>query len=85
MPPRPRRCGRPGRCSALPFRSVAGATNEMARDFLAAFAQARTNFMADLVIEFHSVPLTEAIIASPDFSRIVTVYDAGNQELSHTG
>jgi len=61
------------------FRSVPGATNEMARDFLAAFAQARTNFMADLVIEFHSVPLTEAIIASPEFSRIVTVYDVENK------
>jgi len=54
------------------FRSFPEATNVMTRDFLAAFAQARTNFLAELVDEFHSPTLDETTIAAADFGHLVT-------------
>ena len=54
------------------FRSFPAAANLLTRDFLAAFAQTRTNFLAELADEFHSPPLDEAAIASADFGHLVT-------------
>jgi len=54
------------------FRSFPEATNVMAREFLAAFAQAHTNFLAELVAEFHSPTLDETTIAAADFGHLVT-------------
>lgn len=61
------------------FRSWPEATNIMARNFLAAFAQARTNFLADVQIEFHATMLDEASVASADFGRLVTVFGVENK------
>jgi phosphatidylethanolamine-binding protein (PEBP) family uncharacterized protein len=61
------------------FRQSAEVTNALRRDFLAAFALARTNFLADLEIEFHSRALSEATIGSADFGRLVTVFDVENR------
>jgi hypothetical protein len=46
----------------------------MTRNFLAAFGQARTNFLTDLDAEFHSPNVNEAAIASADFSHLVTAF-----------
>lgn len=61
------------------FRSFSETTNVMVGEFLAAFTQARTNFLADLAIEFHSGKLDEATIASADFGRLVTVFGVENK------
>ena len=66
------------------FRSYPDATNVMAHDFLTAFAQARTNFLTDLAIEFHSATVTEATIASGDFGRLVTVFGVENKNFPVT-
>jgi hypothetical protein len=66
------------------FRSLPGTTNAMARDFLATFTNARTNFLADLTIEFHSATLDEATIASADFGRLVTVFGVENKNFPIT-
>ncbi|HEX4350236.1 MAG TPA: hypothetical protein VH251_07605, partial [Verrucomicrobiae bacterium] len=66
------------------FRSLPETTNTMTRDFLAAFTEARTNFLADLAIEFHSATLDEAAIASADFGRLVTVFGVENKNFPVT-
>ncbi len=66
------------------FRSLPEATNAMTKDFLAAFTNARTNFLADLAIEFHSPTLDEATIASADFGRLVTVFGVENKKFPVT-
>jgi len=61
------------------FRSLPDTTNSVTLGFVAAFAKARTNFLADVAIEFHSATLDEATIASADFGRLVTVFDVENK------
>jgi hypothetical protein len=61
------------------FRSFPETTNVMAGEFLTAFMQARSNFLADVAIEFHSGKLEEATIASADFGRLVTVFGVENK------
>ena len=61
------------------FRSWPEATNVMARNFLAAFARARTNFLADVQIEFRAPTLNDATVASADFGRLVTVFGVENK------
>jgi hypothetical protein len=62
------------------FRSFPDATNAMAREFLAAFAQARTNFLAEMAGEFHSTTLDATAVASPDFERLVTGFGVENRK-----
>jgi hypothetical protein len=66
------------------FRSLPDTTNTMTQDFLAAFIKARTNFLADLAIEFHSATLAETTIASADFGRLVTVFGVENKNFPVT-
>ena len=66
------------------FRSLTGATNRMAQDFLATFAQGRTRFLAELTNEFHAPTLNEATIASPDFGRLVTAFGVENRDFPVT-
>jgi hypothetical protein len=66
------------------FRSLPEAANGMKRDFLAAFSQARTNFLADLKIEFHSAAVDETNIAPADFDRLVTVFGVENKNFPLT-
>lgn len=54
------------------FRSFPEATKVMTEEFLAGFAQARTNFLAELAAEFHSATLDETTVASADFGHLVT-------------
>lgn len=61
------------------FRSFSGTTNEVACDFLDAFATARTNFQRELSAEFHSPTLDKATIASADFGRLVTAFGVENK------
>jgi hypothetical protein len=56
----------------------------MARDFFAAFTKARTNFLADLAIEFHAPTVDEATIASADFGRLVSVFGVENKNFPIT-
>jgi len=56
------------------FRSLPQMTNIMTRDFLAAFAQARTNFLADLAAEFHATKVPETVVVSADFGGLVTAF-----------
>jgi len=66
------------------FRSVPDTTNALTRNFLAAFSQARTNFLTDLTIEFHSATVDEATIAAADFDRLVTVFGVENKSFPVT-
>lgn len=66
------------------FRSLPEMTNVMARDFLAAFAQAQTNFLAGLAAEFHASKLNEATIASADFGGLVTAFGVENKRFPVT-
>lgn len=56
------------------FRSYPDATNNLEREFLAAFAQARTEFLAEMTNEFHSSTLDEAAVASANFGNLVTAF-----------
>ena len=62
------------------FRSFPAATNGMTRAFLAAFAQAHTNFLADLMDEFHAATLDDKAIASADFGPLVTGFGVKHRE-----
>jgi hypothetical protein len=66
------------------FRSFPDTTNGVTRDFLAAYARARTNFLADVAIEFHAATLNEPAIASADFGRLVTVFGVENKSFPIT-
>jgi CRP-like cAMP-binding protein len=66
------------------FRGFSGATNQMAEDFVAAFAKARVNFLAEVTNEFHSQTLDEAMVNSPDFGRLVTAFGVENREFPVT-
>lgn len=57
------------------FRSFPDATNEMASEFLAGFAEARKNFTAAVAAEFNSPKVDEATIASEDFGYLITAFD----------
>jgi len=54
------------------FRRYPEATHVMAEKFLTSFAMARTNFLAEMAVEFHAAPLDVTTIASPDFAHLVT-------------
>ena len=66
------------------FRSLPAATNELARDFLAAFVQARSNFLAGLVGEFHAPQVDATTIASADFGRFVTAFGVEHKDFPVT-
>lgn len=66
------------------FRSVAETSNVVSRNFLSAFTQARSNFLADVAIEFHARKLDEAAISSGDFGRLVTVFGVENRSFPVT-
>ena len=61
------------------FRRLPLATNELARDFLAACAQAHASFGASLADEFHAPRVDAATIASADFGRFVTAFAVAHQ------
>jgi hypothetical protein len=62
------------------FRSLPVATNELARDFLAAYAQAHSNFLAGLAGEFHTPEVAATTIASADFGRFVTAFGVEHKD-----
>lgn len=66
------------------FRSFPEATNIMARDFLAAFAQSRSNFLVESTAEFRAAILDPATIASPEFGRFVTAFGVENKNFPAT-
>lgn len=57
------------------FRSFPDVTNEMTRDFLAAFASARSNFTAAVAGEFNSPKVDDATVASEDFGYLITAFN----------
>jgi hypothetical protein len=61
------------------FRRFPQPTNLMADGFLAAFALARTNFLDEMVQEFHTATLDATTIASTDFGHLVTGFDVKHQ------
>ena len=66
------------------FRSLPAMTNAVAREFLSAFAEAQTNFLADLAAEFHVPQVNEATIASADFGGLVTAFGVKNKRFPVT-
>jgi len=66
------------------FRRLTEATNVLTGEFLAAAAQARSNFLADVQIEFHAATLDDATIAAADFGRLVTVFGVENKSFAIT-
>jgi hypothetical protein len=66
------------------FRGFAGATNLMVQDFLAAFEQGHARFLGDFTNAFHSPTPDQAVIASPDFGRLVTVFGMENRDFPIT-
>ncbi len=66
------------------FRGLPEATNVMTRDFLAVFAQAQTNFLADLAAEFRAPEVNAATIASADFGRLVAAFGTENKRFPVT-
>lgn len=57
------------------FESYPAATNEVVRQFSSVFAATRSDFIASLLDAFHQAPLTNSVIASPDFNYFVTAFD----------
>lgn len=66
------------------FRSFPEATNEMTRDFLAAFARARTDFTAAVAGEFNSPKVSDATVASDDFGYLITAYNVRHKDFPVT-
>lgn len=61
------------------FESYPDATNEVKKDFLAAFAAAGADFAAGLEKTFHEATLTNGEIASPFFGYFLTAFDVQNR------
>jgi len=66
------------------FRGFPEASNLMTSDFLVAFEQARTNFLAELASAFQAAPVAETVFASADFGRLVTVCGVKNKNFPVT-
>lgn len=66
------------------FRSYPAATNILTDVFLAAFAEARSNFLAELAGAFHAAAVDETVIASAEFGRLVTVFDVEHKNFPIT-
>lgn len=62
------------------FRSVQGATNTLAQQFEAEFAEARFNFLTELTNEFHDTKVDENVAASAEFGRFVTAFGVKSRE-----
>ena len=61
------------------FRIYSDATNALAKEFLAEFAVARSNFTAAVQDTFHQTTLDNATIASPDFGYFITAFNIKNK------
>jgi hypothetical protein len=66
------------------FRYFPDATNAMARDFLAAFARARTGFTAAVAGEFNSPQVDGATVLSENFGYLVTAYNVRHKDFPVT-
>jgi len=66
------------------FRGLPETSNLVTRDFLIAFEQARTNFLAELAGAFQAAPVAETVIASADFGRLVTACGVKNKNFPVT-
>ncbi|HEY1719152.1 MAG TPA: hypothetical protein VGH42_12775 [Verrucomicrobiae bacterium] len=66
------------------FRFCSGATNALANEFLAGFADARSNFSAAVQDAFHRAPLDDQTIASPDFGYLITAFNIKNKNFPIT-
>jgi hypothetical protein len=62
------------------FRSLTPATNDLTQAFLAAFARGRTNFLAEMAVEFPAATPDHSAIDSPDFDRLVTAFGVEHRD-----
>lgn len=63
---------------------VYSTTNILTKEFLAAFARARSNFLAAIQDAFHQATLDEKSIASPDFGYLITAFNVENKNFPVT-
>ena len=66
------------------FRNFPDATNEMTRDFLAAFGRARADFTAAVAGDFNSSKLNDATVSSEDFGYLITAYNVRHKDFPVT-
>jgi hypothetical protein len=66
------------------FRVCSDVTNALAKEFLAEFAGARSNFIAAVQDTFHQATLDDATIASPDFGYLITAFNIKNKNFPIT-
>jgi len=66
------------------FRHLSGVTNDIAREFLSGFSQARIRFQKQLTNEFSSYPLDDATIHSANFGNFVTAFGIENRKFPVT-
>jgi membrane-associated HD superfamily phosphohydrolase len=66
------------------FRVCSDVTNALAKNFLAEFAAARSNFTASVQDTFHHATLDGATTASPDFGYLITAFNIKNKKFPVT-
>jgi hypothetical protein len=66
------------------FRVCSDVTNELAKNFLAEFADARSNFTGAVQETFHQTTLDNAAVASPDFGYLITAFNIKNKNFPIT-
>jgi hypothetical protein len=66
------------------FRICSDTTNALAREFLAEFAGARSNFIAAIQDTFHQATLDDKTIAAPDFGYLITAFNIKNKNFPVT-
>jgi hypothetical protein len=66
------------------FRICSDATNALAKEFVAEFAGAQSNFIAAVQDTFHQTTLDNATITSPDFGYLITAFNIKNKNFPIT-
>ena len=66
------------------FRICTDTTNALAKEFLAEFAGARSNFIAAVQDTFHQATLDDKTIAAPDFGYLITAFNIKNKNFPVT-